>query len=520
MTERVRLADVIGALSVITDLGFGLPPQTCLRAGLIATELGRKLGLEDDDLRAAFYAPLLMHVGCISMSHETAALFGNEINITRAVAMTNLGDPQDIVDTLIPEVTRGMSPAAKEKTTGALFSNLDFGELYDTASAEVGRQAARQMGLPDHVQRALFQVSEAWNGSGFPQRLEGDDIAIGARLTRLAADAAFFNHIGGTELAIEAVKARAGTLHDPTLATEFMSCAGEVLAPADLDEPHDALLETEPDSVIELDRFQLREVVAAFGEASDLKTPFTQGHSGATAATAVAVGERLGLEGAALEDLRLAAYLHDVGRVPISNTVWEKPGPLNSAEWEEVRMHTYHSERIVARSRCLAHLARNVGMHHEKLDGSGYHRSSRASEIPLPARILGVADAWISMQQPRPHRPALDLDRASGELQAAANEGSFDPQVVSTVLQLAGRPAAVRRTAPSGLSEREVEVLRLVAEGLSNPEIAERLHIARRTAEHHVQHVYRKIGVSTRPGAAMFAVQHELLEPVGVSPQN
>ena len=513
MSERVRLADVIGALSVVTDLGFGLPPQTCLRAGLIATELGRKVGIEGDELRAAFYAPMLMHVGCISMSHETAALFGNEITITRAVAMTNLGDPQDIVNTLIPEVTQGMTPAAREETTGVLFSNLDFGELYDTASAEVGRQAARKMGLPDPVQHALFQVSEAWNGSGYPQNLEGEEIAIAARLTRIAADAAFFNHIGGTELAIEAIKARAGTLHDPTLAAEFVSNASEVLAPADVNEPHAQLFGNEPDP-IDLDRHQLREVVAAFGDAADLKTPFTQGHSSATADVAVAAGERLGLDDPALEDLRLAAYVHDLGRVPISNEVWEKPGPLNSAEWEEVRMHAYHSERILARSGCLAHLARPVGMHHERLDGTGYHRGSRATEISLPSRIIGVAGAWVAMQQARPHRPALDAEGASGELQAGANEGSFDPQVVSAVLEVAGRPATVRTTAPMGLSDREVEVLRLVAAGHSNPEIAEHLHISRRTAEHHVQHIYQKIGVSTRPGAAMFAVQHELL-PLG-----
>jgi DNA-binding NarL/FixJ family response regulator len=116
---------------------------------------------------------------------------------------------------------------------------------------------------------------------------------------------------------------------------------------------------------------------------------------------------------------------------------------------------------------------------------------------------------------PRPHRDPLDPDRAAAQLQTEANEGRFDPQVVAAVLHAAGRSTSPRRAAPAGLSGREVDVLRLIAAGRSNPEIAERLHISRRTAEHHVQHIYRKIGVSTRPGAAMFALEHDLLEPVG-----
>ena len=91
MHRHFRLADVVGSLSVVADLGFGLPPQQGMRSSLIATALARRLGVDEEDLRAAFYVPLLMHIGCISMSHETAALFGNEIAITRAVAMTNLG---------------------------------------------------------------------------------------------------------------------------------------------------------------------------------------------------------------------------------------------------------------------------------------------------------------------------------------------------------------------------------------------------------------------------------------------
>jgi DNA-binding CsgD family transcriptional regulator len=331
----------------------------------------------------------------------------------------------------------------------------------------------------------------------------------------LAGDAAFFNHLGGTDLAIDAVRARAGTLHDPSIADAFVAHAPGVLADLRTGEPEALLLEAEPRPFIEIGPKQLIEVAAAYGDAADLKMPYTHGHSGATAEIAAATGERMGLDAEAIGELMIAAYLHDVGRVAVSNAVWEKPGPLNSVEWEEVRMHAYHAERIVARSGRLHGLAPTIGMHHERLNGSGYHRGSRASEIGTPARVLAVADSWVSMQQPRPHRAALDPDRSAAELETASADGRFDPQVVAALLETAGLSTSRRRALPGGLTSREVDVLRLVAAGRSNPEIADGLHISRRTAEHHVQHIYQKIGVSTRPGAAMFALEHDLLEPIG-----
>lgn len=513
MTGSFRMADVVGTLSVVADLGFGLPPRNALRSSLIAVALGRRLGLHEDELRGPYYACLLAHIGCISMSHETAALFGDELEITRAVAMTNLGDPQDIVDTLIPEITKGLSNEERERTTEAVMTHAPtFGREYDTASTEVARRAAHRMGLPENVQTCLFQQAEEWRGDGAPSGLKGDEIDIGARITRLAGDAAFFNHLGGPELAKQAVRARAGTLHDPDLVDAFCANAAEILTGASEEEPEPLLLEAEPRPAILLDGSKLVDVAAAFGDAADLKTPFTHGHSSATADVATAAAERLGLDAEATEEVRVAAFLHDVGRVAISNAIWEKTGRLSSGDWEEVRMHTYHGERVVARSPLLKRLERAIGMHHERNDGSGYHRGSRASEIPVSARIIAVADAWVSMQQPRPHREALEPDRAAAELQAGAEAGLFDPRAVASVIDGARGVASSRPPLPAGLSERELDVLRLVAEGASNPAIAERLFISRRTAEHHVQHIYRKIGVSTRPGAAMFALEHGLLE--------
>jgi HD-GYP domain-containing protein (c-di-GMP phosphodiesterase class II) len=361
------------------------------------------------------------------------------------------------------------------------------------------------------VQETLFQHSEAWNGEGAPRGLKGDDIVSAARIQRLSEDAAFFDDMGGVDLAVEALRKRAGGVLDPDLVEAFVADADDLLAEANAGDPRDRIMEIEPHPVAERPEADLVSVAAAFADAADLKTPFMHNHSTRVAELAIQAASRGGLDSAATESLHLAALLHDIGRVGVSDVIWEKPGRLTTAEWELVRMHPYHSERILAVSRTLQPIARLAGLHHERLDGSGYYRGCAASEIPMAARILAAADAFVAMTQRRPYRPAMEPDRAAEELRADARAGKLDPDAVAAVLEGAGQGKRAENLRPLGLSDREIEVLRLVAQGHSNPEIAELLTISRRTAEHHVQHIYSKIGVSTRPGAALFAVQQNLL---------
>jgi HD-GYP domain-containing protein (c-di-GMP phosphodiesterase class II) len=202
--------------------------------------------------------------------------------------------------------------------------------------------------------------------------------------------------------------------------------------------------------------------------------------------------------------------LHDLGRTGVPNSIWDKPGPLTETEWEQVRLHPYHSERILSRSSALAPLAPLAGMHHERQDGSGYHRQATAATIPNGARLLAAADAYQAMTQERAHRPALTPEAAAEQLSFEAARGRLDAEAVRAVLETVGHPPP-RLTWPAGLSDREVEVLRLVARGHSNREIGRLLWISPKTAGHHVQHIYAKIGVSTRAAAAMFAMEHDLI---------
>jgi HD-GYP domain-containing protein (c-di-GMP phosphodiesterase class II) len=300
---------------------------------------------------------------------------------------------------------------------------------------------------------------------------------------------------------------------DPSLVKAFVANAAALMAEASVGDPRERILEVEPRPVVERDQHELCEVAAAFGDLADLKTPFTHGHSGAVARLATSAAERLHVDVGTTSRLQVAGLLHDLGRVGVSNAIWEKPGPLTAAEWEQVRMHPYYSERILTTSVALEPAARLAGTHHERLDGSGYHRGCKAREIPLAARILAAADAFEAMTERRPQREAMSRDQAADQLATDSRAGRLDADAVSAVLDIAGqlRPARRRNLRPAGLSDREVEVLRLVAQGCSNPEIAERLYVSRRTAEHHVQHIYTKIGVSSRAAAALFALEHDLL---------
>jgi HD-GYP domain-containing protein (c-di-GMP phosphodiesterase class II) len=510
---QMRLADLLGGLSIAADLGFGLPPEEAMRSCLIGTALAREWGLSEDVVGDCFYTALLMHLGCSALSHESNVAFGDDRRMMAAVAKTNVADPDDLAATFVPEMTRGLSPAERARIEHYTFAHgAEFGRSFDIGSCEVASITARRVGLGTGVQRSLREAVEWWNGDGPPQGLRGADIALPARIARAAADAARFDHIGGRDAAVAALRRRSGTILDPELVALFMAKADRVLAEAQTGDPRQLLLDREPEPVVEIEFSKLRQVASAFGDLADLKTPWMHGHSSGVAKLATAAAEKLGLDRQTISRLEISALLADLGRLAVSNAIWEKRGPLTTTEWEEVRTHPYRTERILATSDALEPMAQVAGMHHERLDGSGYHRGCRARELPFAARVLAAADALHAMTQERPHRPALGATQAAEELRRDVKAGRLDPEVAGAVLEAAGQRAPRRRDnlRPGGLTEREVEVARLVAAGLSNPVIASRLVISRRTAEHHVQNIYAKLGVASRAGLAVFVHEHDL----------
>ena len=511
MGARLRLADLLAGLSIVVDLGYGLPTETAMRSCLVGTALARRMGLTEREASEVFYVSLLLHVGCMAYSHETNVWFGDDAAVHRAAARTT--NTWEIFTVLIPEATRDLPPRARLKSA-ALFGTRGpgFSNRHDMAACETARAVARRIGLPDTVSAALYDVHEWWNGRG-ARGLRGDAIAQSARIARVATDAVFLAALGDPETATSTLRRMGGKRLDPAVVAELASDADALLAGALSGDPRMTILEVEPVPAVEIDETDLAVVGAAFGDLADIKTPFTHGHSAEVAQLSVTAATRLRLDHQTIARLRVAALLHDLGRLGVSNAVWEKPGPLTTAEWEQARMHPYYTERILSTSVALAPMAAIAGLHHERLDGTGYHRGCRGAAIGTAARVLAAADSFQAMTQRRPHRPALELDQARDELLRDARLGRLDPDAVAAVLDAAGQPhrAPVRDLRPGGLSDREVEILRLVADGCSNPEIGRRLGISRRTAEHHVQHIYTKLGVSTRAAATLFALEHDLL---------
>jgi putative nucleotidyltransferase with HDIG domain len=509
MHGGLRLAELMAPLSLVTDLGMGNTPEEAARSCLLGTALARDLGLEDEQAGHVYWTTLLRHIGCTASAHEEAAhLGGDEIALRPIASRADFRSPRDnaaLAAAMLRRVPLARRPAVLASSFGP------WGKRAITATCEVAATMADRLGMAPEVRAGLFEVFERWDGKGTPRGLAGEELALPARIAQVATSAVAFDRLGGVDLAVDVVRHRAGRMLDPQVAAAFVARAPAMLAEINAADPLPAAVASEPQPVRGVDQDHIDTCARAFADMVDLKTPFTHGHSAAVADLAERAARELGLGEDEAVGLRRAGLLHDIGRVSVADGVWEKAGPLSAGEWEAVRLHAYHAERILARSETLQALAPIAGMHHERLDGSGYHRGAAAGTIPMSARILAAADVYEAMTRDRPHRPARTPEAAAKELEAEA-AGRLDHEAVRAVLTAAGRPPPRRLgTAPAGLSDREIEVLRILAQGLSNREIARRLFISTRTAESHVQHIYAKIGSSTRAGAAMFAMHHDLL---------
>jgi HD-GYP domain-containing protein (c-di-GMP phosphodiesterase class II)/DNA-binding CsgD family transcriptional regulator len=509
--ERVRLADLLAAVSVATDLGMGQEPEKAIRACLVATALARRMGTAEAEIPDVYYTALLRHLGCTATAHEEAYLGGDELAVRPVAERADFGNPRELLGLLF-QTGRGTGIERGRYLARALRSGKKGDQAILTAVCEVGARLAERLGLGPGVRDGLYQAFERWDGTGTPRGLAADGICLPARLAEVGHQAVIFDRLGGPGLATEVVRRRAGGWFDPGVAEAFTRSGADILDEIGSRDVWEAVLEAEPAPPRTVGREGLDGLARACADMVDLKAPCLLGHSGEVAALSERAAVALGFDPEAVTDLRRAALLHDLGRVAVSNRIWEKPAALSRTEWERVRLHPYQTERILARSRVLEPLARTAGMHHERQDGSGYHRGTPGAEVPSAARVLAAADAFQAMTQDRPHRPRLAPDAAAAALAEQARSGRLDPECVRAVVEAAGQPPPRIRTVwPAGLSDREVEVLRLLARGLSNRAIAGSLSISPRTAEHHVQHIYTKIGASTRAAAAMFAMEHGLL---------
>jgi DNA-binding CsgD family transcriptional regulator len=308
------------------------------------------------------------------------------------------------------------------------------------------------------------------------------------------------------EEALAVCRRRAGGLHDPELVNLLSRTERKIGERLRSGDAWALVLAAEPRPHQILESRALDRACAAIGAFADMKSSFTAGRSGRVAVAAVAAGRHLGLSASALGRLRRAALVHDVGRVAVTSAIWDRPGRLSVLQQEQVRLFPLHGERILSHASGLRSEAALVGLQREALDGSGYPRGVGAAAIPLEARVLGTASAYVAMREQRAWRPAHAHEAAVAELRSDVRALRADSHVVDAVAE-ADAPRSRGRPRIDALSDREVEVLRLLAAGHTNHDIGRRLTISSRTAEHHVRSVYDKLGVRSRAAATLWAAR-------------
>ncbi|MGO8959537.1 MAG: HD domain-containing phosphohydrolase [Streptosporangiaceae bacterium] len=510
-STRVRLAELVAALSLGVDLGFGQPMEHVLRQCLIALRLADHAGLEESDRAAVYYTALLVNVGCHADAHEQAKWFGDDIALKSGKYTYELGSVRGTLASM--RLIGAGNPPLHRFRVGLEFALSGRRQLDGMISqhAKLAQTLAEQLDLPVSVREAVGAAYEQWDGRGWPGVLKADAVPKAARIAQLAEFIEVAHRVGGTESATALARRRAGKQFDPALAALICARAPEILDGLEMAPAWQTVIASEPALAIDLSPPQLDRALAAIANFVDLKSPFTLGHSVAVADLAADAGSRLGLPGEEVVMLRRASLVHGYGRLGVSNSIWDKAGPLSAGEWERVRMYPYLTERMLHQSAVLAPLGEIAMQHRERLDGSGYPRGLSGGAISRPARVLGAADAYQSMREPRPHRPARSAEEAAGQMRAEVRAGRLDGAAVDAVLEAAGHRVPRRREGLSGLTAREVEVLILLARGMSNKQIAERLVITPKTTGNHIEHIYAKIDASSRAGAAMFAVQHGLM---------
>jgi HD-GYP domain-containing protein (c-di-GMP phosphodiesterase class II) len=510
---RLRLAELVAVLSLGQDAAFGQPLESQLRGTLLAGWIGGAIGLSHADLTVAYWCGHLRYLGCTGHAHEVAGFFGDDIQARARTLLYNAADPKAVLRDVVAHAApdrRGL--ARVPAVASALAGGRRFAAMNFRTGCEVGDVLAQRLGMPDDVRHALQFTFERWNGKGQPTGAAGQAIPLPMRLVHLAQDVEVLARQRDPVAATAAVGERAGSAYDPELAGTVRPMLPELLRRLAEIEPWDGALAAEPRphrTVADPDLDEMLSIVADF---ADLKSVYTAGHSRAVADLAGAAAVRAGLAATDVERLRRAGLVHDLGRAGVPNSIWDKPGPLTRAERDRVRLHPLLTAQMLDRSPGLATLLPTAGNHHEQPDGGGYPRGLDAGRLPFPDRLLAAADRYRGLRENRAHRPGLGRDEAANMLRADARGGHVDPRAVECVLAADGHLSRrADEVNPAALTGRELQVLGLLARGSSTRAIAQELTISPKTADTHIQHIYLKIGCSTRGAAALFAAQHGLL---------
>jgi len=512
----VRLAELLATVSLATDLAHDVPAESALRDALFSVRLARLAGWSRDELSDTYYLALLYHVGCTgAVSIQSRMGAGDDVSVRRWLSEVDFANRPELMRAVITRVAREWGPRQWVSGTAGFISSSGAAPEVLASVADVAVRLSARLGASPKVTDALRHTYARWDGKVFTDLPRGDEQSPIARLVHLVHVAQTYHQVGGIAAANAAVRERSGGEFDPDLSRLWLENGHDLIEKAGRESVWDEALAEEPEPCLWVLPAHLDEVCRALADFVDLKSPYTRGHSPQVARLVEDAASGLGLADADISTLRRAAHVHDLGNVSVPDLIFSKRGPLNRSEQARVQLHTYHTQRILTVSPALRPSGEVAGLHHERIDGSGYHRGLPAAALPLGARLLAAAEAYQSMTEERSWRAGLDPADAARQLTGDISGGKLDRRAVDAVLAAAGhrsKPGRSARGWPAGLTDREVDVLRLLARGHSNRQIAGALHISEATVHTHLINVYGKIDVRTRAGATVFALEHDLVQ--------
>jgi HD-GYP domain-containing protein (c-di-GMP phosphodiesterase class II)/DNA-binding CsgD family transcriptional regulator len=509
--DTVRAAEIVASLCLATDLGMGFPFEHGFHATLMAMRLADLLEVDPSTRRDTYYSCLMVYAGCTTDAYEGTTIFAGSATEDFIPHLFGSRAEQAIgaIRAMPPPEANALRRAYEtaKRIPRALAGNVP----HQRSLCEVAEIMADRLGMPSEFAEMFYFFTERWDGRGLLGRARGDEIPMPLRISMVARDIAFQRVIGGDERALAIIRNRGGLAFDPNVVGTFASNASEVFRAGEPSESTwELVLDAEPKPHVVLDEAGIDRALSAIADFSDLLAPSLTGHSSGVANLAGRAAELAGLGPEEVKTLHRASLVHDIGRVAVTPRIWEKPGRLTADEMEQVRLHPYQSERVLRRSPFLADLAALASCHHERLDGSGYHRGLTAQSMSPGSRLIAAADSFHALTEPRAHRGAHGADAAAETVVDLANSGVLDPLMVRAVVEAAGEPTP-NVEMPAGLTEREMEVLTFLARGLQTKQIARHFDLSRKTVDTHIQAAYRKMGVSTRAAATLFAMEHGLI---------
>jgi HD-GYP domain-containing protein (c-di-GMP phosphodiesterase class II) len=509
------MGELVATFALAQDNAFGQPLESQLRSCLLAMWMCDEARFERKLRDTVYWVALLRYIGCTGHAHEVATLFGDEIAIRAQTLVHDAANPAEVMRDVVAFATAGRAPDERDQIVRSIQEGAHEWAVHNFASGcEVGDMLVRRLDVNPSVRGALAFTFERWNGNGYPAGARGEEIPLAMRVVHVSHDMEAIGRLFSPVAALEAARERRGRTYDPELADLFAVHGSSWFDRLAKMEPWDAALDLEPEPHRYLDGAELDDALSVAADFIDLKSPYMAGHSRRCAQLGGDAAQLLGFSDDAINLLRRAGLLHDFGTTAVPNSIWDKPGPLTRAEFDRVELHPMLTEQMLRRSPAFATLTPAASAHHEKCNGSGYHRRLRSDTGDRGACVLAATEIYVGMTTERADRPRFSDDEAAAELRRLESDGVLEPSATRAVLVAAGHgePEARVRKRPQnrgGLSRREVDVLQLAARGLTTRQIADRLVISPKTADHHIQHIYTKIGVSTRAAAALWAMQND-----------